>query len=77
MEMLQWTTAGSGARQGLVLHDDAEREFAYARPTGCPTPKIGTFSQALMDAAEASGWTVMSMKNDWKPIFDDTVTKTE
>jgi len=28
-EMLQWTTAGDGQRLGfLVLHDDAEREFA-------------------------------------------------
>ena len=33
----------------LVLHDDAEREFAYGPADGLPDSKIGTFSQALMD----------------------------
>ena len=69
-EMLQWTTAGEGARRGfLVLHDDAEREFAYGPANGLPDTKVGSFSQALMDTAKASGWTVISMKNDWKTIF--------
>ena len=36
-EMLEWTTAGDGARLGLlVLHDDAEREFAYGPANGLP-----------------------------------------
>jgi hypothetical protein len=30
--MLEWTTAGSGARFGLIVHHtDAEREWAYDR----------------------------------------------
>ena len=30
--MLQWTTAGSGARLGMIVHhDDAVREYAYDR----------------------------------------------
>ncbi len=69
-EMLQWTTSGDGARLGLlVLHDDAEREVAYGPANGLPDTKVGTFSQALYDEAKKSGWSVISMKNDWKRIF--------
>ena len=75
-EMLQWATAGEGARLGfLVLHDDAEREFAYGPANGLPDTSVGTFSQALMDTAKASGWTVISMKNDWRTVFAREVTK--
>ena len=71
--MLEWTTAGDGARLGLlVLHDDAEREFAYGPADGLPDTKVGTFSQALMDEAKEHGWTVISMKNDWNTIFAKT-----
>jgi len=65
LEMLQWTTVGSGgARLGLVLHhDDAEREYAYDRES-----KVGTLDKAL-DVAGQSGWVVVSMKNDWKTVF--------
>ena len=32
LQMLQWTTAGPGARLGLIVHHtDGEREFAYDR----------------------------------------------
>ena len=48
----------------LVHHDDAAREFAYGADS-----KIGTFSDALMAEAKTNGWTVISMKNDWKRIF--------
>ena len=74
--MLQWATAGEGARLGfLVLHDDAEREFAYGPANGLPDTSVGTFNQALMDTAKASGWTVISMKNDWRTVFAREVTK--
>jgi haloacid dehalogenase-like hydrolase len=69
-EMLQWTQAGGGARlMMLVLHDDAEREYAYGPANGLPDTKVGTFPQALMDEAKQSGWIVISMKKDWKRIF--------
>jgi phosphoglycolate phosphatase-like HAD superfamily hydrolase len=75
-EMLQWATAGEGARLGfLVLHDDAEREFAYGPANGLPDTSVGTFSQDLMDTAKASGWTVISMKDDWNTIFAGDVKK--
>src|SRR5438874_5859382 len=64
-QMLEWTQAGSGARlMMLVHHDDAAREFTYGAES-----KIGTFSDALMVEAKKDGWTVISMKDDWKTIF--------
>jgi len=64
MQMLQWTTAGKGARLGvLVHHTDAEREYAYDRNSS-----IGRLDKAL-DMAGPQGWTVVDMKNDWKTIY--------
>ena len=69
-QMLEYTKAGDGARLAmLVLHDDATREYAYGPAQGLPDTKVGTFPQALYDDAQKSGWTVISMKNDWKQIF--------
>ena len=71
-EMLEWTGAGDGKRlMMLVLHDDAEREYAYGPANGLPGTRVGTFSQALADEAKKNGWTVISMKNDWKTIFPE------
>jgi hypothetical protein len=36
---------------------------------GLPDTKVGTFTPALYDEAKSKGWTVISMKNDWKHIF--------
>jgi hypothetical protein len=64
LQMLQWTTAGSGARLALIVHHtDAEREWAYDR-----TSHVGRLDKAL-DEANAKGWTVVDMKKDWKRIF--------
>jgi len=69
-QMLEYTKAGDGARLAvLVLHDDANREYAYGPAQGLPDTKVGTFTQALYDEAKKQGWTVVSMKNDWKRIF--------
>jgi len=69
-EMLEWTSAGEGARLAmLVLHDDAEREYAYGPAGGLPDTKVGTFTQALMEEAKKRGWVVISMKNNWKRVF--------
>jgi hypothetical protein len=53
----------------LVLHDDAEREYAYGPANGLPDTRVGAFSQELLDEAEQKGWVVISIKNDWKTIF--------
>jgi len=69
-EMLEYTSAGDGARLAvLVLHDDARREYAYGPAQQLPDTKVGIFSQALYDEAKHKGWIVISMKNDWKHIF--------
>ena len=69
-QMLEYTRAGDGERlMILVLHDDAQREYAYGPAQGLPDTKVGTFTQALYDEAKKDGWTVVSMKNDWKRIF--------
>jgi len=69
-QMLEWTGAGTGARlKMLVYHDDPVREYAYGPAGGLPDSSVGTFSTALMTEAQTRGWTVISMKNDWKRIF--------
>ena len=69
-QMLEYTGAGDGARlMMLVLHDDAQREYAYGSAEGLPDTKVGTFTQALYDEAKKNVWSVNSTKNDWKRIF--------
>jgi phosphoserine phosphatase len=64
LQMLQYATGTAGPGLAvLVHHDDAEREYAYDRGS-----KIGGLDKAL-DEAEARGWTVVSMGNDWRTIF--------
>jgi phosphoglycolate phosphatase-like HAD superfamily hydrolase len=64
LQMLQWTAAGSGPRFCLyVHHTDGEREWAYDRHS-----HVGRLDKGL-DEAKARGWTVVSMKDDWKKIF--------
>jgi phosphoglycolate phosphatase-like HAD superfamily hydrolase len=63
-EMLEWTTAGSGPRFGLIVHHtDAAREWAYDRDS-----HIGTLARAL-DEAPKRGWILADMKQDWKVIY--------
>ena len=69
-QMLEYTKAGDGVRLAmLVLHDDAQREYAYGPAQGLPNSKVGAFTQALYDEAKKADWIVISMKNDWKRIF--------
>jgi hypothetical protein len=64
LQMLQWTTAGSGARFGLIVHHtDSEREWAYDRQS-----HVGRLDKAL-EAAKKHGWTVADMMKDWKVIY--------
>jgi len=68
--MIEYTLGGEGTRFGLlVLHDDAAREYAYGPALGMRKPPIGAFPQALLDQAQAAGWTVVSMKEDWNQVF--------
>jgi phosphoserine phosphatase len=63
-QMLEWTTSAPGARLGVIVrHDDAMREFAYDRES-----PIGRLARGL-DEGPSRGWTIVSMKNDWKRIY--------
>jgi hypothetical protein len=59
IQMLEWATAGKGTRLALLVHHtDAEREYAYNEGA----------VKALAEA-QAKGWTVVNMKQDWKVIY--------
>jgi len=63
-EMLEWVTSGPGARLGLLVHhDDGEREWAYDRKS-----HIGRLDRGL-DEGPRRGWTITSMKKEWKSIY--------
>ena len=72
-QMLEWTAAGPAATlMMLVYHDDGTREYAYGPAGGLPDSPFGHMSQSTLDQADASDWTVISMKNDWSTIFPET-----
>ena len=59
IEMLQYTRAGTlPSLQLLLLHDDADREFDYVAG-----------AEKALDLAKADGWTVASMRDDWRTVF--------
>jgi hypothetical protein len=59
IQMLQFAGGASKpALRLLVLHDDEEREFDYT-----------TGAEKSLEQANAEGWTVVSMKNDWASVF--------
>jgi phosphoserine phosphatase len=53
LEMLQ-----AAHFQLVVVHDDPEREYL-----------VETACEKLIEAGEQDGWTMVSMKNDWKTVF--------
>jgi phosphoserine phosphatase len=64
LQMLQWTTAGEGARLGVIIHHtDANREWAYDRDS-----HIGRLDKAL-DESKQRGWLVVDMEKDWNRIY--------
>ncbi len=65
-QMLEWTSAASASGPrfaAIVHHDDGTREYAYDRES-----KVGRLARGL-DEAGARGWTVISMKSDWRQVF--------
>jgi phosphoserine phosphatase len=42
----------------LVVHDDADREFAYT-----------SGAEQALERADSNGWTIVSIKNDWATVF--------
>ncbi len=63
LQMLQWTAAGPGRRFMLLVdHTDATREFEYR------VSPMGRLDVAAQEAQQR-GWTLVSMKDDWKRVF--------
>jgi phosphoglycolate phosphatase-like HAD superfamily hydrolase len=59
IQMLDFTQhPGRPSLRLLVLHDDAEREFAYT-----------TGAERALERAADDGWTVVSVKDDWTTVF--------
>ena len=70
LAMLRYAKAGPGARLALLIHhDDAEREVAYDREF-----RLSPLTEAL-DNAKQYGITVVSMKRDWRTVFDSNVSR--
>ncbi len=64
LQMLQWSTAGSGPSFALIVHHtDGQREFAYDRHA-----RFGRLDKALTQANSA-GWIVVDMEQDWATVF--------
>jgi phosphoserine phosphatase len=55
---LRFAGGDAPALRMLVLHDDAQREFAYTAG-----------AEQALEAAAAGGWTVISVKDDWGTVF--------
>ena len=59
LAMLQYTAANTRAALCLLVdHDDAEREFSYTAG-----------AEEAMKQATENGWTVISVKEDWRRVF--------
>lgn len=62
--MLQWTESNRLKSFKLyVHHTDSIREWAYDRKSD-----IGSLDKGLDEAIE-KGWTITSIKDDWKVIY--------
>lgn len=58
--MLAYSRGGMAPSfQMLISHDDDKREFAYQE-----------YDRASLTEAQSRGWTVVSMKRDWKRVFN-------
>jgi phosphoglycolate phosphatase-like HAD superfamily hydrolase len=64
-QMLEWAVGGEGPTLALLVdHDDEHREFRYlssAETYAEPEP--------ITEVGARQGWTMVSMANDWEPVF--------
>jgi phosphoglycolate phosphatase-like HAD superfamily hydrolase len=60
IQMLQYTHSGNPSLCLLLLHDDAGREFDYVAG-----------AEKSIEEANASGWSVISIRNSWTTVFGD------
>lgn len=58
LQMLEFAGGDHPAMRLLLLHDDKEREFPYT-----------SGAERVLQEASAKGWTLVSMRDDWKRVF--------
>jgi phosphoglycolate phosphatase-like HAD superfamily hydrolase len=56
--MLRWTGGAKPALRLLIDHDDPEREFSYTAG-----------AEHALERARRDGWTVVSIRDDWRAVF--------
>lgn len=60
LEMFEFTTVRhSPSLAAVIHHDDAEREYAYDNG-----------AETVLEVAPSRGWTVISMKQDFRTVFE-------
>lgn len=65
-QMLEWANSSGGSSFAMIVHhDDADREFAYDRESN-----FGRLDKGLTEGPK-HGWTIVSMKTDWKQIYPE------
>ncbi|CAM3139753.1 HAD family hydrolase [Vibrio diazotrophicus] len=64
LQMLEWTTAGTGPRfGGIIHHTDKIREWAYDRKS-----PVGKLDKAI-EVGKSKGWLFVDMEKDWNQVF--------
>ncbi len=63
-EMLEYTHTGEHPSLCLVVNHDDEREYAYSGASATDPN-----AEPILDTAAAMGWTVVSMRRDWRRVF--------
>lgn len=59
-EMMEYTLSGDGPSMAILIHhDDADREYVYLHGT-----------ERAIEDAKKQGWYVVSMKDDFKKVFE-------
>jgi phosphoglycolate phosphatase-like HAD superfamily hydrolase len=58
LEMLRFAGGDRKALRLLVVHDDADREFAYTAG-----------AERVIEQAKQPGWTPVSVRDDWRNVF--------
>ena len=56
--MLEFASGAATFLDLLILHDDAQHEYSYVAG-----------AERAIDRASREGWTIVSVKNDWRTVF--------
>jgi len=65
-ELLEYAQTSQPAIALLIIHDDADREFAYASQAGTIAG-----DEPITDIGDRQGWVGVSIRHDWTTVFSD------